>query len=691
MAQRSREQQDAVAEIGELPAVVNPDRKEACRLNLKLYLQTYFPNSTGLSPFSEDHDRVIARIQTCVLEGGLFGNAVYRGFAKTTIAQNTAIWATCYGHRVYIPIFGSDQGAADRNILAIKTELESNDLLYEDFPEVCHAIRALEGKPQRCHSQTHQGELTHISWKADTIILPTIPGSLASGAIIVSRGVTAASRGMVVRSPDGRNLRPDFVIIDDFQTDESAHTVLQVSKRLDIIKRSILKLAGHNRKIAVVVNGTVIAPDDGMVQLLDPKRNPAWQGERIKMVRQWSDVHETLWLNEYAAIRNTFDRDDPEDQRRAHREATQFYVDRQAKMDAGCVVSWEHCYDHDTEVSAIQHAYNLLIDDGPDIFASECQNEPIRSREEEGRLTSTEIASRVNGFERLAFPREVEHVTAFIDVQEKALYYVVAAWSQDFTGYVIDYGTYPEQGRRYFALRDIQRTLQAAIPGTLENQWFEGLGKLCDALCFKEWARADGAKLKMGRVLIDANYGYSTKTVKRFCQVNKWGPILQATHGRGIKAGDLPIAHWPPKAGERKGHNWLIRQDAEARGLRHLIYDVNYWKSFIHNRLRLKAPARESLSLWGNDPRQHEMFADHLVAEVPVRTEGRNRTVEEWQEKPDRPDNHLFDCAVGCAVGASILGAAVGQIMPERRPNAKPNTKLSLARPDGRSFFVTDR
>jgi hypothetical protein len=29
--------------------------------------------------------------------------------------------------------------------------------------------------------------------------------------------------------------------------------------------------------------------------------------------------------------------------------------------------------------------------------------------------------------------------------------------------------------------------------------------------------------------------------------------------------------------------------------------------------------------------------------------------------------------------------------VPQPRPNAKPNTKLSLARPDGRSFFVTDR
>jgi hypothetical protein len=46
-------------------------------------------------------------------------------------------------------------------------------------------------------------------------------------------------------------------------------------------------------------------------------------------------------------------------------------------MDAGCLVSWEHCFDRDTELSAIQHAYNALIDDGEEVFASECQNEPL--------------------------------------------------------------------------------------------------------------------------------------------------------------------------------------------------------------------------------------------------------------------------------------------------------------------------
>jgi hypothetical protein len=38
---------------------------------------------------------------------------------------------------------------------------------------------------------------------------------------------------------------------------------------------------------------------------------------------------------------------------------------------------------------------------------------------------------------------------------------MVCAWEEDFTGYVVDYGSYPEQGRRYFSLADANPTLQS--------------------------------------------------------------------------------------------------------------------------------------------------------------------------------------------------------------------------------------
>lgn len=680
---RSRNAYAEVSDIGQPPAVVNQQRKDDCERNLLLFLQTYFPNSTGLSPFSADHERMIERVQSTILSGGRTLNAVYRGFAKTSISTNAAIWAVAYGHRRYVAVFSANEPQAKDLIASIKMELSENDLLMEDFPEVCHAFVSLEGKAQRCHSQTCNGELTHIVYRADRVAMPFIAGSKASGAILASRGMTGSgTRGLLHTMPDGTKQRPDFVIIDDPQTAETASTPAQVKKRLDIIKRDIMKLAGHNKPMSCVVNATVIAADDLVEQLLDPKRNPSWQGERVKMVRQWSSAHDTLWLGTkegyegqcYQNIRNTWDRNNPSDQQRAFAEATEFYLANRAAMDAGCVVSWESCF-AEGEVSAIQHAYNFLVDDGPDIFATECQNEPPKQAGEEDRLTTTEICSRLNTFERLKFPRDADHVTAYVDVQGSLLYYVVAAWSQDFTGYVIDYGSYPDQRRRYYTLRDATRTLDAVYPRQpIETQWTEGLSALVGQLAGHEWQRMDGTTLRLGRLIIDANYGESTKAVKRFCLTSPHSAILQAAHGKGIKAGDSPMGQWPVQQGERRGHNWMLRPDKEAKGLRHLLIDTNYWKSFVHKRLKMLPSSRGSLSLWGNDPRTHEMLADQLTAEFPVHTAGRQRELDEWTIKPGNPDNHLFDCLVGCAVGASMLGSIVSSNMAQA-----PRKRVSLA------------
>jgi phage terminase large subunit GpA-like protein len=88
-----------------------------------------------------------------------------------------------------------------------------------------------------------------------------------------------------------------------------------------------------------------------------------------------------------------------------------------------------------------------------------------------------------------------------------------------------------------------------------------------------------------------------------------------------------------------------------------VIYDTNFWKSFIYARLAVPMGDRGCLSLFGDKPEQHRLFAEHLTAEYRVKTEARGRTVDEWKQRPERSDNHWLDCLVGCAVAASIQGA----------------------------------
>ena len=66
---------------------------------------------------------------------------------------------------------------------------------------------------------------------------------------------------------------------------------------------------------------------------------------------------------------------------------------------------------------------------------------------------------------------------------------------------------------------------------------------------------------------------------------------------------------------------------------------------------------RGCLSLFGSNSETHRMLAEHLTSEYFIKTEARGRSVDEWKQRPEQPDNHWFDCLVGSAVAASMQGA----------------------------------
>ena len=666
------------ADIGPLPDVVDPARKESCRLDLFLFLTTYFPHSTGLHPFSEDHKRVIARMQRCILHGGRFVNAVYRGFAKTTISENACIWAILYGHSSFVLFVGINKTASTSNIESIKREIADNELLSEDFPEVCHPVEKLENKPQRCASQTFGGENTHIIWRADTIVLPTIPGSKASGAIVISRPYPKA-RGVKHKRSDGVNARPDLAIIDDPQDDESAASSSQVRKNLNILRKSILQSAGHGSKLAAIVNATVIAKDDMVERLLN---DPAWQGERIAMVQSWATSHDTFWLKQYATVRRTYDPKTVGDQERAHKEADQLYRDNRNEADAGCVVSWIHAYDHEQEVSAIQHAYNVFIDDGPEVFASEYQNEPLEERQSNSKLTAELISNKTNGLARGVIPKFGEIVTAYIDVHLRLLYYVVAAWSKDFTGSVVDYGTYPRQPLSYFAQQSAPASMADACPGATEDAWIAaGLTALTNHILGATFMREDAAEMHVGQLLIDARWGEKNTLVKQFCRRHpQAGTRLMAAQGQGIGPAQKDFSEYRPEQGTRTGFGWRIAPP--TNGDRWVTVDTNSMKSHVASRLALPMYTPGGIELFGTTQAEHSLFADHCVSEAPVemtakRGIGQMRTKDVWEWLMPHNDNHYWDCLVGSAVAASMLGCQIPGT--ERQEKRKRLTAADIA------------
>ncbi len=635
-------------DIAPLPTVVDEDRRQAAQKAFRLFCESYFPLTFHLG-WSTDHLQVIAKIEQAVLHGGLCAMAMPRGSGKTTLAEIACLWAMLYGHRDFIFLIGSDEGHAQGMLESIKTELESNDYLLEDFPEVCYPIQKLEGISNRCSGQLLNGERTQIGWTASEIILPTVNDSDASGSLIRVAGITGRIRGAKYKRSDGHTVRPSLVILDDPQTDESARSVSQCANRERVIAGAILGLAGPGKKIAGIMPCTVIRPGDMADRILDRDRNPEWNGERTRMVYSFP-TNEKLW-DDYATLRAECLRANG-----TITDATAFYKKHRNAMDAGSQVAWEARYNHDEE-SAIQHAMNLKLQDET-AFWAEYQNEPLPDHDDDDEQLDTEhIMQKLNGLPRRRIPIGCNTLTMFIDVQGKVLYFVVCAWEDDFTGYIIDYGTWPDQKRRYFTLRDAKHTLQDATAGAgQEGVIYAGLESLTALQLDREWKRDDGARLKIDRCLIDANWGQSTDVVYQFCRQSRHASILLPSHGRYVGAASLPFSEYKKKRGDRVGHNWRIPSVTGKRAIRHVLYDTNYWKSFVATRFLVAMGDRGCLSLYGKQPELHRMIAEHCAAEYRVRTEGRGRTVDEWKVRPEASDNHLWDGVIGCAVVASISG-----------------------------------
>lgn len=674
--ERSRERTAKGSEIGGIPSCANPERRAACAKDPVLYATTYFPNSTGKYPMSDNHLKMHAILETAIHEGGQFANAFPRGFGKSTNVEVSCLWATTNAWVRFVSLVAAEAGLSTDSLDSIKTELVENDRLAEDYPEICYPFRALEGKPQRCRSQTHGGKLTHIGWRKDTIVFPTIEGSKASGAIIKCKGITGSILGLRHKASDGTQVRPDLVVCDDIETRESAAQPGQVRKRLNILNKSILGLGGHDKTMACVVNGTILADGCAIHKLLDPKLFPAWQGMRVKMLLRPADAQETLWLGKYRELRHSFDSEDAEDRKRAIREGNEFYAANRQAMDAGAVVSWEHCYSRETEISAIQHAYNLLIDRGADYFATECQNEPLRDESKTAAVSVHDVRAHVISAPAWTMPVGTNTLTAFVDVQKAVLYWAVTAWGPGLRGHVVGYGVYPDQGRNYFTLREATRTLEAAAGGaSLESAISQGLDVVLRQLMEREAAHEwDDATTRVSLALIDANWQQSSGVVREFVRRSAWGTRVMPSQGRYVGVAGRTLTDKTPAPGERQGPHW--RTSTQER-IKHLQWDTNAWKSLVAGRLKL--PATDSTAITIHSGKDHSLLADHFASEYPTRAISKERAADLWTLTPGQ-DNHWWDCLVGSAVAASFAGVeAVGATIMDRHKARKVVSSEELA------------
>jgi len=672
-------------DIAPLPPVVNPDRRAECRDSLKRFCEVYNPRAFYLT-WGKTHLRVIERIEESVSHRALFAVAMDRGAGKTTICRHAVLWAVSYALVRYVFLIGATQPKAEDSLASIKSWMRFLPAYVEDFPEIAYPIGRLGNIAHRAHGQTYDGQETLIEWSKARVVLPYVPvperltadgtagdieGEWAptAGHVIGVSGLTGEGiRGSVFTRVSGELMRPDLVLLDDPQTDESAKSLTQNQERENLITGAVLGMAGPDERIAAVMPCTVIHQDDMAARILDRETHPLWRGERTGIL-QSMPTDMDAWDGYFEIYRRCRSMEPPN-----VAEANKYYTKHRKALDAGAVATWDHRKKTD-EVSAIQSAMNLYCERGSEVFWAEFMNDPIDPNAEAGALTSNEVTHKVDGLRGGVVPSGVEWLTAFVDVHETLLYWAVCAWQPNFSGTVLEYGTHPKQVSSYFAMRDARKTLRHEAPKSATSKQAvigAGIVKLVDALLGRTWRREDGVELNVGRLLTDAGWlpACVKAALRRVASPKRAAP----SRGKGITAAGLPMSEWRYEVGDRRGHYWGHFVDKKGKG-RTVVFDANHWKSRFRDGIRTAEGDEGCILLRGRDPSKHRMLGDHCSVEVPTTKEEYERRVEEWHLSPGKSDNHLFDCMVGCMVAASMLGA----VLPGSRPKLerKPRVRLS--------------
>lgn len=172
------------------------------------------------------------------------------------------MWAAAHNHARFAAAFADSGTQAELHLATFKRELSDNELLRRDFPDLCEPARRHNGKTINDSQQ----------------MLYT-----RSGFAFAARGIDSTSLGLKVDE-----VRPDLLIFDDMEPDESNYSEYQMGKRLSTVQDAILPL---NEFARVVVSGTVTMPGSLVHQLVR-----AGQGEDPEpwIVEERFTIHHTL-------------------------------------------------------------------------------------------------------------------------------------------------------------------------------------------------------------------------------------------------------------------------------------------------------------------------------------------------------------------------------------------------------------
>ena len=299
----------------------------------RAYLKHYFVRKSP--QFHEELDAIWTKgvlksrnpyreaVEISRMDGSKSVVAAPRGHAKSTnFTFKDSLHAALYRYKHYIIILSDSSDQAEGFLTDIKTELEENQDIREDF-----------GK--------QQGKV----WKSNIILTAA------------DVKIEAIGSGKKIRGRRHRAWRPDLIVLDDVENDENVNTADQRHKLDSWFKKAVSKAGDTYTDIMYI--GTVLHYDSLLSNVL---KNPEYESRTYQAVMAFSE-RDDLWDTWTEIYTNLFDE--------KHKEhAREYYEANETEMLEGILVLWPEKMDY----------YKLMVirvSDGEAAFNSELQNNPI--------------------------------------------------------------------------------------------------------------------------------------------------------------------------------------------------------------------------------------------------------------------------------------------------------------------------
>lgn len=320
---------------------ISVQRRQTASQSPCAFAQVYLSNHLRLPPSRMHEDLYKMLFDATIQRTQRVAVAAPRGHAKSTVVSLAyVLWTILYDHEKFILLVSATKEQAVQLLKNIKDEIQNNNRLLMDFPEVCHRPGASS---------------TPKPWRDNNI-------ALRNGSMIRVIGAGQAIRG-VKHGPH----RPGLIVVDDLENQEQCESAEQRHKLRDWFEKTLLKTGDERTNVIVV--GTILHYDSLLANLTHPVpgagKGVGWKSKIYRAIESFSD-HPELW-EKWEAIRFG---DEEYDRSTGPRKALLFYEDHMKQMLLGTQVLWPHREDYEALMI-------LRADEGRISFQSEKQNEPL--------------------------------------------------------------------------------------------------------------------------------------------------------------------------------------------------------------------------------------------------------------------------------------------------------------------------